>query len=192
MALGSTLQIYHTAQVRLRNAAKARMIRWVKPKTQRLDREAPDLVKQQWKGGNKNAIADLFSRLNFDDIQLQFRSSHFPINVRIKLPWNYDTHVRECSSPLGSVREPAHHNGQKETAGWAECGGRLVFRERDEERPSLVDVLSSVLLMHILPTSPSISFPGKRSKVPRHAAKLWAKDTTGWIKAVDLFHLRAM
>ena len=87
MALGSTLQIYHTAQVRLRNAAKARMIRWVKPKTQRLDREAPDLVKQQWKGGNKNAIADLFSRLNFDeDIQLQFRSSHFPINVRIKLP----------------------------------------------------------------------------------------------------------
>ena len=63
--------ICNPAQVRLRNAAKGRLIRWVKPKTKRRDREAPDFVKEQWATENKNAIADLFSHVNFrEDIWL--------------------------------------------------------------------------------------------------------------------------
>ena len=53
--------------MRLRNAAKARLIRWVKAKTKRKDREAPEFVKQQWATGCKNAVADLFSKVNFSE-----------------------------------------------------------------------------------------------------------------------------
>ena len=53
-------------QERLRRAAKARIIRWVKPKTRRLDRAAPQFLVEEWSKGNKGAIADLFSRVNFD------------------------------------------------------------------------------------------------------------------------------
>ena len=54
------------AQMRLRAAGKARLIRWVKPKAKRKDREAPEFVKQQWATGCKNAVADLFSKVNFN------------------------------------------------------------------------------------------------------------------------------
>ena len=54
-------------QERLRNAAKARLIRWVKPKAKRLDREAPEIVKTEWAKGNKAAVADLFVKMNFDE-----------------------------------------------------------------------------------------------------------------------------
>lgn len=53
-------------QVKLRNAARARLLRWVKPKSKRSDREAPELVKQQWATGNKNELADLLAMHNFD------------------------------------------------------------------------------------------------------------------------------
>ena len=52
-------------QAKLRNAAKARIIRWVKPKSRRKDLEAPDFVKDQWANGNKNAMGDLFAKVNF-------------------------------------------------------------------------------------------------------------------------------
>ena len=51
----------------LRNAAKARLMRWVKPKTKRVDREAPEVVKAEWGKGNRNALADLFSQVNFQE-----------------------------------------------------------------------------------------------------------------------------
>ena len=61
--------------MRLRAAAKARLIRWVKPKAKRKDREAPEFVKQQWATGCKNAVADLFSKVNFNpEICLHIRT----------------------------------------------------------------------------------------------------------------------
>lgn len=59
---------YHSIslQAKLRNAAKARIIRWVKPKSRRRDLEAPQFLKDEWlNSGNKNMLADLFSKLNF-------------------------------------------------------------------------------------------------------------------------------
>ena len=42
-------------QVKLRNAAKAKIIRWVKPKSKRMDRNAPEMLKNEWLKGNRNA-----------------------------------------------------------------------------------------------------------------------------------------
>ena len=52
-------------QERLRLQAKARIIRMVKPKTKRKDLEAPQYVVDEWRTGNKNAIADLLKESNF-------------------------------------------------------------------------------------------------------------------------------
>ena len=41
-------------------------MRWVKPKTKRSDRESPDIVKSQWNTGNKNDLADLLVKANFN------------------------------------------------------------------------------------------------------------------------------
>ena len=54
-------------QVRLRNAAKAKIIRWVKPKSKRVDRNAPEMLKTEWAKGNRNAIADLLCKNNFQE-----------------------------------------------------------------------------------------------------------------------------
>ncbi|CAJ1365158.1 unnamed protein product [Effrenium voratum] len=56
-------------QQKLRMAAKARMMRWVKPKSKRKDREAPEWLKKEWAEGSKNNIADLFSHVNFDQAE---------------------------------------------------------------------------------------------------------------------------
>lgn len=53
-------------QFRLRAAARAKLMRWVKPKTKRSDRESPDIVKSQWNTGNKNDLADLLVKANFN------------------------------------------------------------------------------------------------------------------------------
>ena len=39
------------------------------PKSKRKDLIPPDYVRKEWEGGDKNALADLFSRLNFDKDQ---------------------------------------------------------------------------------------------------------------------------
>jgi hypothetical protein len=61
------LSVWIPLEVLLRNAAKARLMRWVRPKTKRVDREAPDVVKGEWSKGNRNALADLFSQANFQE-----------------------------------------------------------------------------------------------------------------------------
>jgi hypothetical protein len=50
----------------LRRAAKARLSRWVKPKSKRVELNAPEFVREQWATGNKNVIADVFSKVNFN------------------------------------------------------------------------------------------------------------------------------
>ncbi|CAL1173775.1 unnamed protein product [Cladocopium goreaui] len=50
----------------LRRAAKARLSRWVKPKSKRVELNAPEFVREQWETGNKNVIADVFSKVNFN------------------------------------------------------------------------------------------------------------------------------
>ena len=54
-------------QVKLRNAAKAKIIRWVKPKSKRMDGNAPEMLKNEWLKGNRNAIADLLCKNNFQE-----------------------------------------------------------------------------------------------------------------------------
>ena len=61
------LSVWIPLKVLLRGAAKARLMRWVKPKTKRLDREAPEVVRAEWSKGNRNALADLFSQVNFQE-----------------------------------------------------------------------------------------------------------------------------
>ena len=56
-----------TLQVRLRNAAKSKLVRWVKPKTRRMDRVAPAIVRAEWEKGNRNALADLLCHANFSE-----------------------------------------------------------------------------------------------------------------------------
>lgn len=54
-------------QAKLRLAAKAKIIRWVKRKTKRRDRVAPELVQKEWANGNRNALADLLFKVNFQE-----------------------------------------------------------------------------------------------------------------------------
>ena len=54
-------------QMRLRNAAKAKLNRWVKPKTRRLDRNAPEILRTEWAKGSRNAIAELLCKNNFQE-----------------------------------------------------------------------------------------------------------------------------
>ena len=53
-------------QLKLRLAAKARIMRMVKPKSKRCELEVPEWVKTEWSKGNKNQIADLLCEANFD------------------------------------------------------------------------------------------------------------------------------
>ena len=57
-----------------------------------MDREARDFVKEQWSTGNKNAIADLFSHVNFqEDIWLHVMATYFSkidigvLEIRLKI-----------------------------------------------------------------------------------------------------------
>ncbi len=53
-------------QVKLRNAARARIYRLIRDKSQRKGLEAPSWLKQEWHTGDKNAIAELLVKSNFD------------------------------------------------------------------------------------------------------------------------------
>ena len=53
-------------QAKLRAAAKMRISRMVKPKTKRTDLNVDDWVKKEWATGNKNMLADLLSKANFN------------------------------------------------------------------------------------------------------------------------------
>ena len=52
--------------MKLRRAAKARISRMVAPKSRRKELTAPDFVRKEWEEGNKNAMADLLQRVNFE------------------------------------------------------------------------------------------------------------------------------
>ena len=54
------------AQEKLRAASRAKLMRWCKPKSKRVSEVAPDHVRKEWETGNKNALADLYVRENFD------------------------------------------------------------------------------------------------------------------------------
>ena len=54
------------SQAKLRNAAKSRLNRWVKPHTRNPSANAPEWMIKEWKDGCKASIADLLSHCNFD------------------------------------------------------------------------------------------------------------------------------
>ena len=150
------------AQMRLRAAGKARLIRWVKPKAKRKDREAPEFVKQQWATGCKNAVADLFSKVNFNqEIWLSIAISNLHVSSFNQLDFKTCAKQIMYQSTIGRVREPADHSGEEETVGGAYPRRRLVFRKWTEKRSGLESVLVSVLStsckMFWMPVSLSVS-----------------------------------
>lgn len=56
-------------KAKLRNAAKSRLNRWVKPHTRNPSANAPEWMIKEWKDGCKASIADLLSHCNFDKEQ---------------------------------------------------------------------------------------------------------------------------
>lgn len=57
-------------QAKLRNAAKSRLNRWVRPHKRLSHLDAPEWLKKEWSTGSKNAIADLLSQVNFNKDRL--------------------------------------------------------------------------------------------------------------------------
>ena len=53
-------------QFNLRRAAKARIARMVAPKSKRKELNAPEYVKSEWENGDRDSMAELLTRLNFD------------------------------------------------------------------------------------------------------------------------------
>lgn len=72
--------------MKLRLAAKARLIRMVKPHSKRKTLEAPEWVKKEWATGNKNAIADLLCESNFNQDSQQ-AEAHGCLYYVVFLPW---------------------------------------------------------------------------------------------------------
>ena len=129
-----------SAQMKLRKAAKARLMRWCKPHAQRVSMEAPEWVKEQWAKQNKNMVADLFSKVNFNQDICTAIGAHFVCS-------RSQHHAFQNTSKIkGGIQRPAHHHGQEEAVGGVECGGRLVLGVWDEKRPALEPVLVSELL----------------------------------------------
>ena len=73
-------------EAKLRSAAKARIIRWVKPHKRRQELNAPEWLKKEWASGDKNNIADLLSHMNFNKDLLH------SINVRCVCECDTITH----------------------------------------------------------------------------------------------------
>ena len=61
---GSSLLSF--AQVKLRNAAKSRLNRWMKPHTRNPELNAPAWLAEEWKKSSRAAIADMLADCNFD------------------------------------------------------------------------------------------------------------------------------
>lgn len=53
-------------QIKLRNAARSRLNRWVKPHKMQPALDAPEWLVKEWKSGNKNDISQLLSHCNFN------------------------------------------------------------------------------------------------------------------------------
>ena len=49
-------------------AARARLHRFVQPKSKRKDCEAPQFVRDHWAAGNKQQMATLLKECNFDKV----------------------------------------------------------------------------------------------------------------------------
>ena len=136
-------------QVRLRSAAKARLIRWVKPKSTRLDRNAPDIVKTQWATGNKNALADLFSKLNFCEdryvrLLLESFTSRHP-HVKHHVPPFYNHGI---THPLGWVSEPIEDHREQEAVDWTYHRWGMICRVRTQRWTWMVTALLSVIFVN--------------------------------------------
>ena len=132
--------MYHVSwmhmEAKLRLAAKARIIRWVKPKTKRFDRAAPQFLVEEWSKGNKGAIADLYSRANFDQDRGD-QINYFFMLVCDRLNGDANTYFFERKLSLyaafyapwlGCVPEPVENSGEQEAAGGIDGGRRLVLR----------------------------------------------------------------
>ena len=68
-------------QVKLRNAAKSRLNRWVKPHKRNPELDAPQWLITEWQKGNKAIVADLLSECNFDKDWVQFLLHLFQTNT---------------------------------------------------------------------------------------------------------------
>ena len=55
-----------TLQYNLRRAAKARVERMIKPHPKNKHLDAPQYLVDEWKSGDRNALADLLQKVNWD------------------------------------------------------------------------------------------------------------------------------
>ena len=53
-------------QDKLRRAAKAKIMRWVRPHQKRVKLDAPEMLKSEWQNGDRDKLADLYCEVNFD------------------------------------------------------------------------------------------------------------------------------
>ena len=140
-------------QARLRLAAKARIIRWVKPKTKRFDRAAPQFLVDEWSKGNKGAIADLYSRSNFDQDRGDnsnplFHASVWSIEWWCKhmFFWQNISLYAWYAVWLGRVSEPVENSGEQEAARGTDGRWGLVLRSGAQRWFGLVPVPSPELV----------------------------------------------
>ena len=187
-------------QAKLRCAAKARLIRWVKPKSKRLDRVAPEIVQQEWAKGNKASLADLFCRVNFNEDRFYLFTEFCAKNAFTVITWGF-TYQHPNSSTLrlsvGELYQPVEDNRVPKTDGRIDHRRGMVFRKRTQARSQVVYVLFLVseyrscncisicvkryqipLKFSALPLDP-VAFPGQRSMAPRSGAGPSERVTAG-------------
>ena len=119
----------------------------VKPKTKRKDLEAPQYVIDEWKTGNKNAIADLLKEANFcQDI---FWEQFFHTIVCRYLRFNHTIHHLYIYIGLaiaGEVFQHVANHDPEETVCGTVGGRRVVLRSWVTRWPRLVPVHPSINL----------------------------------------------
>ena len=81
----SGLSACPSLQFQLRRAAKARLDRMVQPKSKRRELESPEWLKDEWKSGDKSAIADLLQKCNWDKELSYVHDLHDMIHILVLL-----------------------------------------------------------------------------------------------------------
>ena len=163
-------------EAKLRAAAKARIIRWIKPHKKRQALNAPEWLQKEWGSGDKNVIADLLSHVNFD-------KDRSPIQILKAIGGIF--HVTFCSFCLaGDFSQQAHHLHSQEADGRIDQGARLVFRVRAHWtwlEPVSPLFVFSFERKHLSFTKPLefVSSWGPRSTEPNQSAKPWVQHITG-------------
>ena len=141
-------------QVKLRNAARGRLMRMIKDKSVRKSLDAPEWLKQEWHSGDKNAIAELLVRSNFNK-DFNFDKWNFLSSVVLYRVQDLRVlHLSFCymdvngvnhlltfhHAPPGGVQEQDGIDSDFPQASRNDCWRRFLHRKWDERRPGMESV----------------------------------------------------